>query len=316
MKMNPVYKREVQVGARSFRLALILMVFNGILALVALLNMYSTLAQVRVTAQVQYSNFLDLYLFVAVLEFAMLVFIMPAVTAGSISGERERQTLELMLTTPMTPAQIVMGKLASALSTMFLLIVSSAPIISIVFVYGGVTGRDIILLVLCYTAAAFFSGSLGLYCSALFRKTTMATVASYGLTALSLFGTYGLNQFLYYMSQMHADSYLVSAGQAPVQATSGGALYLMLLNPAVTFWQTILSLAGQEQAEIYIGSWFGNRIPNAVLMHWGAVSVIVQIGVSMLLVRLAIHAVSAQHGSRSSERYCARHLSDREKEEA
>lgn len=67
MKTNPVYKREIMVSARSFKLALMLLVFNGILALVALLNMYSNLAQVRMTAEVQYSSFLDLYLFVAVL---------------------------------------------------------------------------------------------------------------------------------------------------------------------------------------------------------------------------------------------------------
>ena len=64
MKTNPVYKREIMVSARSFKLALMLLVFNGILALVALLNMYSNLAQVRMTAEVQYSSFLDLYLFV------------------------------------------------------------------------------------------------------------------------------------------------------------------------------------------------------------------------------------------------------------
>ena len=65
MKTNPVYKRERMVSARSFRLALVLLVFNGILALVALLNMYSALAQVRLTAEVQYTGFLDLYMFVA-----------------------------------------------------------------------------------------------------------------------------------------------------------------------------------------------------------------------------------------------------------
>ncbi len=41
MKTNPVYKRETMVSARSFRLALILVIFNSILALVILLNMYS-----------------------------------------------------------------------------------------------------------------------------------------------------------------------------------------------------------------------------------------------------------------------------------
>ncbi len=45
MIVNPAYKREMRVSSRSFRLALVLLVFNGILALVALLNMYSMLAQ-------------------------------------------------------------------------------------------------------------------------------------------------------------------------------------------------------------------------------------------------------------------------------
>lgn len=94
MKMNPVYKRETTVSSRSFRLALIIMVFNGILALVALLNMYSVVARVKITAEIQYSSFLNLYVFVSVVEFVMLMFIMPALTAGSISGERERQTLD------------------------------------------------------------------------------------------------------------------------------------------------------------------------------------------------------------------------------
>ena len=66
MKMNPVYKRETTVSSRSFRLALIIMVFNGILALVALLNMYSVVARVKITAEIQYSSFLNLYVFVSV----------------------------------------------------------------------------------------------------------------------------------------------------------------------------------------------------------------------------------------------------------
>ena len=154
MKGNPIYKREMTVSSRSFRLALALLVFNGILALVALLNMYSTMVQVRVTAEIQYKSFLDLYIFVAVLEFLMLIFIMPAITAGAVSGERERRTLDLMLSTKMSAAQIVLGKLAASLSTMMVLIISSFPILALVFVYGGVTVRDIGILLVCYGAAA------------------------------------------------------------------------------------------------------------------------------------------------------------------
>ena len=93
---------------------------------------------------------MNLYMFVAVLEFVMVVLLMPALTAGSISGERERRTLELMLTTKMTPADIIFGKLAASLSTMVLLIVSSFPVLAMMFIYGGVTVRDMGLLLLCY----------------------------------------------------------------------------------------------------------------------------------------------------------------------
>ena len=43
MKVNPIYKKEVKVSSRSMRLSMILMVFNGVLAAAALLNMYSVL---------------------------------------------------------------------------------------------------------------------------------------------------------------------------------------------------------------------------------------------------------------------------------
>lgn len=292
MKMNPVYKREVMVSARSFRLALILLVFNGILALVALLNMYSALAQVRLTAEVQYTSFLDLYLFVAILEFIMLLFFMPAITAGSISGERERQTLDLMLTTRMRPAEIVLGKMAVSLSTMALMIVSSFPIIAMVFVYGGVTLKDIFLLLLCYMAAALFAGSIGICCSSFFGKTTVSTVASYGILGLVVLGTFGINQFAYYMSGVRADSYLASIGQVSGQATSGGCLYLLLVNPTVNFLMTITRLTGREQTIASVTTWFGNHNQTLVSSQWISVSIVLQLILAVLFLWIAVCAVS------------------------
>lgn len=296
MKINPVYKREITVSARSFKLALILMVFNGILALVALLNMYSTLAQVRVTAEFQYSSFLDLYRFVAVLEFVMLIFIMPAITAGSISGERERQTLELMLTTQMTPVEIVMGKMMASLSTMSLMIISSFPILAMVFVYGGVTLNDIALLLLCYIASALFIGSIGICCSAVFRKSTLSTVASYALMGAVVIGTYGLNQFALYMSRMHADSYLASLGQTTATGSSGNALYLLLMNPTSTFLATMVRLAGTgvERSEMVIASWFGVHEKTIILNNWIEISIVIQLFLAVVFIWVAVRALSPE----------------------
>lgn len=297
MKMkNPVYRREVTVSARSFKLALVLMIFNGILALVALLNMYSMLAQVKSTAQMQYSSFLDLYIFVAILEFVMLVFIMPAITAGSISGERERQTLDLMLTTKMTPAEIVFGKLASSLSTMLMIIVSSFPILAMVFVYGGVTLADIGSLLLCYMAAALFIGSLGICCSAVFKKSTISTVISYGLMILVVIGTYGINQFAYYMTRMHSTSFLASAGQSSMPGNSGPLVYLLLMNPTSTFLVTMMRLAGtgMNRLDQMMVTWFGTHEMNVVYGNWVSVSIVIQLLLAVALIWVAIRAVSAK----------------------
>lgn len=91
MRQNPVYSREMKVSARSPRFPLILSLFNGILCLAALINMYSVVLRVRTNATIQYSSFMDIYEFVTAIEFILLMFIVPAVTAASISGERERQ---------------------------------------------------------------------------------------------------------------------------------------------------------------------------------------------------------------------------------
>ncbi len=286
MKTNPVYRREIMVSARSFRLALILMVFNGILALVALLNMYSTLAQVRLTAEVQYTSFLDLYLFVAGLEFVMLIGVMPAITAGSISGERERQTLEILMATRLTSAQIVCGKLTAALSTMALLIASSFPILAMMFVYGGVTARDICLLLLCYVAAAWLAGSLGIFCSSICRRTTTSTVTAYAVMGVMVLGTYGVNQFAYYMSGMRAAGYLAAAPQS-----SGGFLYLMLMNPASTFLLMISRLTGREQVSANVAGWFGNHGGGVIFSHWILFSIIIQVLLALLLVAGAVRVL-------------------------
>ena len=248
MKRNPVFSREMRVSSRSIRLPLILAVFNGILSVAALLNMYSAVTQVRTSAAIQYTRFMDMYELVATIEFVLLVFLSPAVTAASISGERERQTLDLMLSTQMTASQVVVGKLMGALATQFLLIISGFPLVAMVFVYGGITWGDALELILCYVAAAFFAGSLGICCSSLFKRSTISTVVTYWIMTAVVGGTFFINQFALSMSSMNLQSAAAfyGAGYEMTVPSSGGAFYLFLLNPAVTFLGIMDGQAGRN----------------------------------------------------------------------
>ena len=115
------------------------------------------------------------------LETLQVVFLAPASTAGAISLEREKQTLDMLVTTPISSLAIVIGKLLSALTYVFLLIVASVPLTAVVFVFGGVGPDDVLRGYVVLLVTAIGLGSFGLFCSSLVRRTQAAT-------AISIFG--------------------------------------------------------------------------------------------------------------------------------
>ena len=270
------------VGSRSIRMMAILFVFNSILAAVALFNMYSVAEQVRTTAEIQYSQFLDLYTFVSSIEFIMLLFIMPALTASSISGERER---------PMEPRDMVLGKLASSLVTMLVLAVSALPVQALVFVYGGVTLQDIGMLFLCHGVVAILTGSIGIFYSSVLRRSTVSTVCSYVTVVALTAGTMAVNLFAYRMALRAANSY-ASNLNASEMASSGILRYLFLFNPAVSFYNVINGQAGSGDMRKWFEPLFGVFPDNAITAHWTACSLILQCILAMVLIAAAIWAIT------------------------
>ena len=288
MKNNPVYKRESMVRARSIRMPFVIFAFNAILALASILNMYQTVEQVRITSTIQYSNFLHLYSFVAILEFLLLMGIMPALTSGSISGERERKTLELLFTTKMTSKDIILGKLFSALEQMFVLMVSSLPIILLTFVYGSVDMMDFGLLFLCYGITAIYIGAIGIFFSVLFRRSTFANVCTYGVLLLIAAGSYLLNGFLLQMSELHVSSMALMPGEIRPAADSSAAVYLLLLNPVSTFIEIMGNQVSGSVDGFSASAFLGNQMGGLIVTYWVPVSLLLQTIISVTLIGVSI----------------------------
>lgn len=129
----------------------------------------------------------ELFIAILMLQTLIVLVLAPASTAGSISLEREKQTLDLLATTPISSLAIVLGKLVSALTWVFMLILASIPITALVFTFGGVGPEDVVrgYLVLVLTAIGF--GSIGLFFSALVKRTQAATVLNF-VTMLGVTG--------------------------------------------------------------------------------------------------------------------------------
>lgn len=288
MRSNPVYKREMAVRARSPRIPVLIMLFNGILAAAALLNMYSSIVQVRISNTIRYESFLQLYAFVATLEFLLLMFIMPALTSASISGERERHTLELMFTTRLRAADIVAGKLMSALSQLLVMAFSSFPVLLLTFVYGSMNLKDLALLMFCFVTVALFCGSLGIFASALMRRSTFSNVVTYGTLLVAVAGTYLFNQFLLNVSQMEVNSMVLQAGEVRPAPSSGWAAYLLLLNPAATFAELLESQVSGGGGQFTVRYFLGAASGNFITEHWVFVSAAIQLALSAVLLRGAV----------------------------
>ena len=115
-----------------------------------------------------------------VIVFNMLVG--PVFSAGTVTSERERETLDLLLTTTITPWQILWGKLIASLRissilTMFLLwpvLLACVMVSSYWNNLLAVAAYLVIVLLTCLTTAM-----LALSCSVIFRKTSHSMMTSY-----------------------------------------------------------------------------------------------------------------------------------------
>ncbi len=130
-------------------------------------------------------------MFLAIITLLTIVTLIlaPASTAGAISLEREKQTLDLLVTTPISSLAIVLGKLLSALTWIFLLLLASIPIVSLVFTFGGVAPEDVVRAYLVLFVTAICYGAMGLFISALVKRTQAATIINLVLVIALTAGT-------------------------------------------------------------------------------------------------------------------------------
>lgn len=183
MKLNnPVLTSELKIKMRSFRTVLGITFYVGIMLFVAFLFYSITVDQSsRYGASINANQAIgmQLYSMLAVMQYFLILFITPAQTAGAISGEREKQTLDLLLCTRMSAVGIIVGKMLSSMAYVLLLIIASIPLFSLVFLFGGITPGDLVSLFTFYIVSALTVGTIGIFYSTVFKRTMTATVVSY-----------------------------------------------------------------------------------------------------------------------------------------
>lgn len=282
MRKNPVLDSEMKRYSRNMKCAWIILGVNLVLALFALIaqmgfsgrNDYMTIQQYRFPIQC--------YVLMAYGLFLAICVMIPGIAGGAIAGERERRTLDLLLTTHLSPWKIILGKLESSLFLIVLISFSTLPVIGLVMLYGGITLFNLLQLIGSLVITGIFIGSIGIFYSAIMRKTTVAVILSYVTVLMLILGTIGVIYGVGYIQTMRG---MYSEDFTHMQV--GNVIYLLLLNPAATLYGMI----GQQTTNSYglmeICSYFGDYHHSFGVEHMVELSVLVQLICSGVLLTVA-----------------------------
>ena len=167
---NPIYDKEIHSEIFSQGTLMLRLVIQ--ISMILAIPIMAWCLFIRVEYAPAYMSY--------VIIFNMLVG--PVFSAGSMTSERERETLDLLLTTTITPWQILWGKLIAGLrvSSVLTLFLVWPVVLAVAMVSEywsnllSVLAYLLIILVACLTTAI-----VALFCSVIFQKTTTSLMTTY-----------------------------------------------------------------------------------------------------------------------------------------
>ncbi|MGB0715542.1 MAG: ABC transporter permease [Phycisphaerae bacterium] len=178
---NPILVRVVQGASRRprhnylrFLYLLVLVVVSVGSLTFSMGNQTASLTDLAKEASQTFRN-------AALIQLGLMCVLAPVFTAAAITQERDAQTFNILLSTPLTNAQIVLGTLMSRLYFVVMLLVAGLPVFFIMMVYGGVTQSQVLQSFALSGSTAILTGALAI-CIAMIGVGTRRTIFSFYLT--------------------------------------------------------------------------------------------------------------------------------------
>lgn len=291
LRRNPVVLKELRGRMRGSRAFIVLTAYLALLsAAISLVFLAYSVSQSAANNPGALQGMgKAVFGLVVGMELLTMCFVAPALTAGAISSERERQTYDLLRTTLLSARSLVAGKLFAAMSFLLLLLFAAFPLQSLAFLFGGVALAEVLIaaLVLLVTALAFCA--LGLFFSSLTRRTLVSTVLAYAAAILVVFGL----PVMFFTTLALFDSLFYGFGNVMTPARETMlvvvGMFLVSLNPIATAVITEAILI-EGQSALYFNVPLSGGAQIGILSPWITYSLIYLL-LSVLLIWLSIRFV-------------------------
>ncbi|HJQ65198.1 MAG TPA: ABC transporter permease subunit [Gemmatimonadales bacterium] len=167
--------RDLWIGGKALHLMLIYSLLLGIYSFLLASN-----------AEVQLLPRKEMVLEMVKASIAVCLLISLLIGADSVSGERERGTLEVLLLTPATRRQLMLGKLTAAMSPWPVALAISIPYWAVLAKGDPVFGQALIWATLCGTLMVPATAALGMLASMWCNTNKSAMMLSLGIFLLML----------------------------------------------------------------------------------------------------------------------------------
>lgn len=287
LKINPILKKEMMVGSRSMKMSWAIMAITGILsAIVTFVLIISNLTSSY--DGYSYESLIVLFPILGCTECGLLSLMIPVITSSSISGEREKQTLDIMLTTPMSPYAIVKGKLWSAMMIVMMYMIASIPVMAIAFILGGLSWWNIVGLFIMLIYLGIYVGSVGIFCSSVVKKSVAATILTIVIGIGIILGTV----LIFFTTYSVIQAYYISSGSGYYDEPYALALIFLVnpYSPIVDFM--IRAMSNSSLFDIASANSVGGVI-GFIYRFWIPISMIINLLIARGFLKLAAKKLNA-----------------------
>ncbi len=160
---NPIMLRVIKGGSRRMQHMWARTAYLGgliLLLLIALFSSSGVAGQVSLTELAKSGAWV--FLVVAYGQIILISLLAPLFMAGAINQEQSGETMDILLTTPLSNLQIVLGSLFGRLFFVLGLLASGLPLFAVLLIFGGVPIASVFVAFAVAAASAFFVGAVAI----------------------------------------------------------------------------------------------------------------------------------------------------------
>lgn len=274
MRVNPVLRNESKIAVRSIKFTLMIFAYIAVLS-IAVMIYYSSVNKAIFSNGLYLQSSKLFYVVMAIGQAVLLLFIVPALSSTSICSEREKQTLDILLSSKLTPIQIIIGKVSASSLRVIILIISTMPLYAIGSLTGVIKISNILELIVFFIVNTIFVSSIGVFISTCAKTSKVSTTLSYALVLAIYMGIIVITWVILIITIYNKDM----SGTA--LTTMPKALPIVYLSPVVGFVSLLLNQVGLGSEFSGIFSEFG------ISMYSEYISIVVQLVLSGLFIYLA-----------------------------